>query len=86
KAALDAASLAVALAAHAADVDAALLGYERDRKSAGSQLVARGRYLGAFLEPQSADVPRPPHWHPEIIIREYGAAGVIDDKTTAQAV
>jgi 2-polyprenyl-6-methoxyphenol hydroxylase-like FAD-dependent oxidoreductase len=84
KAALDAARLADALAAHVADVDAALLGYERDRIFAGSQLVARGRYLGAFLEPQSAGVPRSRHWHPEIIIREYGAAGVIDDKTTAQ--
>jgi 2-polyprenyl-6-methoxyphenol hydroxylase-like FAD-dependent oxidoreductase len=86
KAALDAASLADVLAADVADVDTALLGYERDRKSAGSQLVARGRYLGAFLEPQSAGVPRPQHWHPEIIIREYGAAGVIDDKTIAQTI
>jgi len=86
KAALDAASLADALAENTANVAVALLGYERERKAAGSQLVARGRYLGAFLEPQSPSVPRPRHWHPEIIIREYGAAGVIDDKTIAQTI
>src|SRR5262249_51865279 len=86
KAALDAASLVDALAENTANVNAAMHGYERDRKAAGSQLVARGRYLGAFLEPQSAGLPRPQHWRPEIIIREYGAAGVIDDKTIAQAI
>jgi 2-polyprenyl-6-methoxyphenol hydroxylase-like FAD-dependent oxidoreductase len=86
KAALDAATLTDALAANAGDVDTALLGYERERKSVGSQLVARGRYLGTFLESRSADASRPRHWHPEIIIREYGAAGVIDDTTIAQTV
>jgi 2-polyprenyl-6-methoxyphenol hydroxylase-like FAD-dependent oxidoreductase len=86
KAALDAASLVDALAENTANVNAAMHGYERERKAAGSQLVARGRYLGAFLEPQSAGVPRPQHWRPEIIIREYGAAGVIDDKTIAQTI
>jgi hypothetical protein len=72
KAALDATCLAEALAAEKT-IDEALGRYERERAPAGRRLVARGRYLGAFLEGRDADPMRTP----ETIIREYGAAGVI---------
>jgi 2-polyprenyl-6-methoxyphenol hydroxylase-like FAD-dependent oxidoreductase len=54
KAALNAAWLADALAA-APDVDAGLAAYEQRALAFGSAMVARARYLGAYLE----DPPRP---------------------------
>ena len=54
KAALNAAWLADALAATPGDIDAALAAYEKRARSFGSALVARARYLGAYLE----DPPR----------------------------
>jgi 2-polyprenyl-6-methoxyphenol hydroxylase-like FAD-dependent oxidoreductase len=73
KAALDASCLADALTAED-DIETALGRYEQERAPAGRRLVARGRYLGAFLEGHGTDPARTP----ETIVREYGAAGVID--------
>jgi len=82
KAALDAQCLANALLAAGDDVDAALMRYDRERGQFGRWLVARGRYLGAYLEAQlkpreqrsRAELYR----RPETVMREFGAAGVID--------
>jgi 2-polyprenyl-6-methoxyphenol hydroxylase-like FAD-dependent oxidoreductase len=82
KAALDAQCLADALGAEGSNLDAALTRYDRERRQFGSWLVARGRYLGAYLEAQlkpreergEAELNR----RPEIVMRELGAAGVID--------
>ena len=79
KAALDARSLADALAAEPHDLVAALGRYEDERRPAGSRLVARGRSLGAYLEGQlkpheerrGAELEQ----RPEVVLREYGAAG-----------
>src|SRR5450432_322030 len=51
KAALDAQALVDALAGSQGNLAEALASYERGRKPAGSNLVARGRRLGAHLEP-----------------------------------
>lgn len=69
KAALDAQSLADALGA-GGGIDAALARYDRERVAFGRALVARGRYLGAYLEAQAK-----PARHPETMLAEYGAAG-----------
>ena len=50
KAALDAQGLTDALAASGGDLAAALARYDRERRRAGSLLVARGRRLGAYLD------------------------------------
>jgi 2-polyprenyl-6-methoxyphenol hydroxylase-like FAD-dependent oxidoreductase len=75
KAALDAQCLADALTACGGDIGAALARYERERLPAGRALVARGRYLGAYLENQrmrgTADRPV------EVLMQEFGSAGVI---------
>jgi len=80
KAALDAQGLVDALAAFNGDLLAALAGYERGRKSAGSQLVARGRRLGEHLEPGRSEctghaTARPPT---ERLLREYGQGNIAD--------
>ena len=54
KAALNAAWLADALARAPGNIDVALAAYEARARAFGSALVARGRYLGAYLE----DPPR----------------------------
>ncbi len=76
KAALDAACLADALGAEVG-WDAALARYERERLAYGRAIVDRGRYLGAYLEAQSKqrDQGRVPERDPEVLLREYGAAG-----------
>jgi 2-polyprenyl-6-methoxyphenol hydroxylase-like FAD-dependent oxidoreductase len=73
KAALDAQGLADALAASGGDVAAALARYDRERRRFGGWLVERGRRLGAYL-----DARRRPPGGPRTILREWGAAGVID--------
>ena len=78
KAALDAQSLADALGA-SNGIDAALARYDRERVAFGHTLVARGRYLGAYLE-AGAKAAMPceaaaPERRPEIVLAEYGAAG-----------
>jgi 2-polyprenyl-6-methoxyphenol hydroxylase-like FAD-dependent oxidoreductase len=82
KAALDAQSLTDALLAAGSDIDAALMRYDSDQRPFGHWLVARGRYLGAYLEAQLK--PREErsevelNRRPEILLRELGAAGVVD--------
>jgi 2-polyprenyl-6-methoxyphenol hydroxylase-like FAD-dependent oxidoreductase len=72
KAALDAQCLADALHAAGGDVDAALERFERERLPAGRDLVARGRYLGSYLEGR-ANRDR----DPAQVMREFGSAGII---------
>ncbi|HEY1310131.1 MAG TPA: FAD-dependent monooxygenase [Pseudolabrys sp.] len=61
KAALNAAWLADALAASPGDIDAGLKAYEARAGAFGSALVARARYLGAYLEdpPRAGLTPDP---------------------------
>ncbi len=73
KAALDAQGLTDALAASGGDLAAALARYDRERRRFGSLVVERGRRLGAYLDAQR----RPPGGL-QTILREWGAAGVID--------
>ncbi len=81
KAALDAQCLADSLAADG--IDAGLARYEKERRQAGSALVARARRLGCYLEPgpKSAEAQREAEFHrrPEVLLREYGAAGAMLD-------
>jgi 2-polyprenyl-6-methoxyphenol hydroxylase-like FAD-dependent oxidoreductase len=89
KAALDAQCLADALLAAGSDLDAALTRYDRERRRFGQWLVARGRYLGAYLEAQlkprdqrnGAELYR----QPEIVMREIGAAGMVDGESITSA-
>jgi 2-polyprenyl-6-methoxyphenol hydroxylase-like FAD-dependent oxidoreductase len=78
KAALDAAGLVAALAAHAGDIDAALQQYERERLAFGRAVISHARYLGAYLEAAhlesgGAATPR----DPEQVLREYGAPHLV---------
>jgi 2-polyprenyl-6-methoxyphenol hydroxylase-like FAD-dependent oxidoreductase len=81
KAALDAQCLAKSLQAASGDVGQALRHYDQDRCRFGSGLVARGRYLGAYLSAQQ----KPPDQRsgrerdrdPEVFMREFGTAGVL---------
>ena len=61
KAALNAAWLTDALAATPGDIDGALAAYDQRARAFGSALVARGRYLGAYLEdpPRAGLTPDP---------------------------
>lgn len=82
KAALDAQSLADALAATPCDLKGALMRYERERRPYGHRLVARGRYLGGYLEAgyehdDSNRGPRPIR-NPQVFLREFGPTGVIE--------
>jgi 2-polyprenyl-6-methoxyphenol hydroxylase-like FAD-dependent oxidoreductase len=82
KAALDAQSLAEALAPSTGDLAAGLKCYDFDRRRFGNWLVARGRRIGDHVEaqlreekPYDSDRRDPRH---EVIMRELGAGGVID--------
>ena len=80
KAALDAQGLADALAG-GADLDAALMRYEHERRQFGSWLVARGRRIGASLAAQpQAERRAPLQQRAEVLLREYGAAGLVDNE------
>jgi 2-polyprenyl-6-methoxyphenol hydroxylase-like FAD-dependent oxidoreductase len=61
KAALNAAWLADALTAHPGAIDAGLAAYEAPARAFGAALVARARYLGAYLEdpPRAGLKPEP---------------------------
>jgi 2-polyprenyl-6-methoxyphenol hydroxylase-like FAD-dependent oxidoreductase len=61
KAALNAAWLADAFIAIPGDIDGALAAYDKRARGFGSALVARGRYLGAYLEdpPRAGLAPDP---------------------------
>ncbi len=83
KAALDAQCLANVLSAAGADIDGALGQYDVERRRFGNWLVARGRYLGAYLSAQQKPVNERSgaelHRQPESFMREFGSAGVIED-------
>jgi 2-polyprenyl-6-methoxyphenol hydroxylase-like FAD-dependent oxidoreductase len=78
KAALDAQGLVDALVGCNGRLVAALVGYERGRKHAGAQLVARGRRLGAHLEPMRPACHEGVRLHPPIegLLREYGQGNI----------
>jgi 2-polyprenyl-6-methoxyphenol hydroxylase-like FAD-dependent oxidoreductase len=78
KAALDAQALADALAGSARNVTGALADFARARSEPGSQLVARGRHLGAHLEPALSygdSRQRPPI---ETLLREFGPGSIAE--------
>jgi 2-polyprenyl-6-methoxyphenol hydroxylase-like FAD-dependent oxidoreductase len=82
KAALDAQALVDALATES-NIEGATSRYERDRQAFGQWLVARGRHIGERLAtppPPSEDADRSRRRHMEIVMREYGAAGVVADE------
>jgi len=75
KAAVDAATLADALAA-GGDVVTALQRYNRERQPYGVALVARGRHIGATIVTRSDH----PEGRAELLMREYGSAGLVRDQ------
>jgi 2-polyprenyl-6-methoxyphenol hydroxylase-like FAD-dependent oxidoreductase len=84
KAALDAVSLADALADER-DLDAALARYERERLDFGRRIVAHGRRLGTLLDGKK--VP-PSQWtgddayrDPKRVLADYGAPHLVHDLT-----
>ena len=89
KAALDAQYLADAIVNANGDLDRALADYDQNRSRFGAWLVARGRYLGAYLSAQHKP-PEQRHGNerernPESFLREFGAAGIVDGmKITAK--
>jgi len=80
KAAQDAQALADALAGAEGNIEEALASYESSRKQAGRELVARGRRLGAHLEPMQyghdrlGERARPPI---ETLLRDYGPGSIV---------
>jgi 2-polyprenyl-6-methoxyphenol hydroxylase-like FAD-dependent oxidoreductase len=80
KAALDAQALVDALAGFDGDLAAALAGYERGRMQAGGALVARGRRLGAHLEPMRSGCVDHARVRPltESLLREFGQGNIAD--------
>jgi len=80
KAALDAQGLADAIVASGGDVAAALARYDRERRPVDRLVVARGRRLGAYLEAR-----RRPQGGLQTILREWGAAGVVDGEPIGTA-
>jgi 2-polyprenyl-6-methoxyphenol hydroxylase-like FAD-dependent oxidoreductase len=81
KAGLDAQGIVDALAESGGDVAAALARYDRERRHFGSLIVERGRRLGAYL-----DARRRPPGGLQTILREWGAAGVIDGEQIRAAI
>ena len=83
KAALDAQGLADALAGEG-DLNSALARYDHERRQFGTWLVERGRRIGAYLTAQRDETPKQ---RAESILREYGAAGLVDNEPiTARTV
>ena len=80
KAALDAQGLVDALAGFDGDIVAALAAYECGRMQAGSHLVARGRRLGAHLEPMRSECDNRARVRPPIegVLREFGQGDIAD--------
>ena len=54
---------------------AALERYDHERQPYGAALVARGRHIGAYFA-----VGRRPQQRIETLMREYGAAGLVQDQ------
>jgi 2-polyprenyl-6-methoxyphenol hydroxylase-like FAD-dependent oxidoreductase len=76
KAAIDAESLAGALAISGGGVPAALKRYDNERQPYGAALVTRGRHIGAYFANRGGDRQQ----RIETLMREYGAAGVVQDQ------
>jgi 2-polyprenyl-6-methoxyphenol hydroxylase-like FAD-dependent oxidoreductase len=76
KAAIDAESLADALAGSGGDVAAALGRYDHERQPYGAALVTRGRHIGAYFAERGGDRRQ----RIETLMREYGAAGLVHDQ------
>ena len=76
KAAIDAESLADALAAGGGDIPGALARYDGVRQPYGAALVARGRHIGSYFATRVGD----PRRLGETLMREYGAAGLVRDR------
>jgi 2-polyprenyl-6-methoxyphenol hydroxylase-like FAD-dependent oxidoreductase len=89
KAALDAECLAREIRSAGGDLDAALAGYERQRRLFGSRIVARARRLGAYIEAQlkppseRTEAERQPP--PEYLMREIGTITLDIQALTAPA-
>jgi 2-polyprenyl-6-methoxyphenol hydroxylase-like FAD-dependent oxidoreductase len=81
KAAIDAETLADALAAGAGAVEA-LQRYNDARQPYGAALVARGRHIGATLMARGGDHAQ----RAETLMREYGSAGLVRDQPIAARV
>jgi 2-polyprenyl-6-methoxyphenol hydroxylase-like FAD-dependent oxidoreductase len=81
KAAVDAETLADALAS-ASDIDTALQRYNDLRRPYGTALVERGRHIGATIVTRTVD----PERRAEILMREYGSAGLVRDRPIAARV
>jgi 2-polyprenyl-6-methoxyphenol hydroxylase-like FAD-dependent oxidoreductase len=81
KTALDAQCLVEALQVAQGNVGEALQRYDLDRRRFGNWLVARGRYLGAYLSaqhrPREERRGRELDRDPEAFMREFGGAGVL---------
>jgi 2-polyprenyl-6-methoxyphenol hydroxylase-like FAD-dependent oxidoreductase len=91
KAALDAQCLADALAAAGNHVEAAMGHYDTERRQFGRSLVARARYLGAYLEAhqtQSEEERRQTQLtrDPESFMRDYGADELLGSNVRASAI
>lgn len=78
KAAIDAEALADALA-NADDLAAGLTRYQAVRQPYGAALVARGRHIGATIAHRGGD----PQQRIEMLMREYGSAGLVHDRPIA---
>jgi 2-polyprenyl-6-methoxyphenol hydroxylase-like FAD-dependent oxidoreductase len=79
KAAIDAETLADALAEHSNDVATALRHYNDIRQPYGASLVSRGRHIGStIMDRNGASRDRI-----ETLMREYGAAGLVRDRPIA---
>ena len=76
KAAIDAETLADALAESGDDVTAALARYEAARQPYGAWLVARGRHIGQYFAARGGD----PQARIATVMQEYGAAGLVLDQ------
>jgi len=76
KAAIDAESLADALVASGGGLAAALQRYDHERQPYGVALVTRGRHIGAYFADRGGDRRQ----HVETVMREYGAAGLVQDQ------
>ncbi len=77
KAAIDAESLAGAVAANGDDVAAALERYNTERQPYGAALVTRGRHIAGYFGDRGGDRQH----RIETLMREYGAAGLVHDQT-----
>jgi 2-polyprenyl-6-methoxyphenol hydroxylase-like FAD-dependent oxidoreductase len=80
KAALDAQGLADAIAAADDNLQAAVMRYELERRSFGRWLVARGRHIGRYFEAGRSQTGMEAAPRPDVIMREYGAAGLVDNE------